>query len=239
MPAICEVKGTVLDSTTSLPIEYASVSVLNSAGQVVTGGVTDSDGSFRIREIRPGRYDVVVEFMGFKPYRIKDLKLSLRENKSIDLGQIKLISTFILIDEVNVIDEKPIFEFEADKMIYNSADDIVAGSGTAEDVLTKVPMVTVDQDGVVSLRGNPNVKVLINGRPNRLGADVDYIPASVIEKVEVITSPSAKYDPEGMAGIINIVLTKGRFEGLNGSLKINAKHNKYNSNQLQHRHLQQ
>ena len=87
--------------------------------------------------------------------------------------------------------QKPIFEFEADKMIYNSADDIVAGSGTAEDVLTKVPMVTVDQDGEVSLRGNPNVKILVNGRPNRLGNDVDYIPASVIEKIEVITSPSA------------------------------------------------
>ena len=136
---------------------------------------------------------------------------------------------FIQIDAVNVVEDKPIFEFEADKMVYNTSDDIVAGSGTAEDVLNKVPMITVDQDGQVKLRGNPNVKILINGRPNRSGGDVDNIPASIIEKIEVITSPSAKYDPEGMAGIVNIVLTKGRFEGLNGSVKINAKHNKHNS----------
>ena len=229
LPAICEIRGTVVDSTTGFPIEYASISILDKNEDLITGGVTDSDGYFKVREIKPGRYNVIVEFMGFESYKVKDLKLTLRENKSIDLGQIRLISTFILIDEVNVIDEKPIFEFEADKMIYNSADDIVAGSGTAEDVLTKVPMVTVDQDGEVSLRGNPNVKILVNGRPNRLGNDVDYIPASVIEKIEVITSPSAKYDPEGMAGIINIVLTKGRFEGLNGSLKINGKQNKFSS----------
>ena len=114
-------------------------------------------------------------------------------------------------------------------MIYNSSDDIVAGSGTAEDVLNKVPMVTVDQDGEVSLRGNPNVKILLNGRPNRQEGDVDNIPASLIDKVEIITSPSAKYDPEGMAGIINIVLKKGEYEGLNGSIKINGKHNAFNS----------
>ena len=142
---------------------------------------------------------------------------------------LKLEQTLLEMDEVTIIDKKPIFEFETDKMIYNSSDDIVAGSGTAEDVLNKVPMVTVDQDGEVSLRGNPNVKILVNGRPNRSGGEVDNIPASLIDKVEIITSPSAKYDPEGMAGIINIVLKKGRFEGLNGSFKVNGKHNSFNS----------
>ena len=229
MPAVCEIKGMVVDSTTGFSIEYASISVLGHDGDVITGGVTDADGFFRIREISPGHYDVKIEFMGFKAYQIEEVKLSMRGERSKDLGTITLTSAFIQLDAVNVVDDKPIFEFEADKMVYNSADDIVAGSGTAEDVLNKVPMVTVDQDGVVSLRGNPNVKVLINGRPNRSGGDVDYIPASIIEKVEIITSPSAKYDPEGMAGIINIVLTKGRFEGLNGSIKINGKQNKYNT----------
>ena len=149
--------------------------------------------------------------------------------KNFDAGILKLNSIVLVTEAVQVIDKKPIFEFEADKMIYNSSDDIVAESGTAEDVLNKVPMVTVDSEGEISLRGNPNVKILVNGRPNRTGTAVDNIPASLIDKVEIITSPSAKYDPEGMAGIINIQLKKGRFEGLNGSVRFGAKHNQFNS----------
>ena len=229
MPAICEIKGTVIDSTTGFPIQYASVSVLDQEDNIITGGVSDNDGYFHIREISPGQYSIKIEFMGFKAYQVEDIRLSMRGEKSKDLGKILLSSVFIQLEAVNVIEDKPIFEFEADKMVYNSSDDIVAGSGTAEDVLNKVPMVTVDTDGEISLRGNPNVKILINGRPNRSGGDVDNIPASLIEKVEVITSPSAKYDPEGMAGIINIVLEKGRFEGFNGNLKLYMKHNKFNS----------
>ena len=229
MPAICEIKGTVVDSTTGFPIEYASISVLDQEANIITGGVSDPDGYFHVREINPGKYNIKIEYMGFKAYEIKEVELSMRGERSKDLGQIALSSIFIQLETVNVVDEKPIFEFEADKMIYNSSDDIVAGSGTAEDVLNKVPMVTVDSDGEISLRGNPNVKILINGRPNRSGGDVDNIPASLIEKVEIITSPSAKYDPEGMAGIINIVLEKGRFEGFNGNIKVNLKHNKFNS----------
>ena len=208
MPAVCEIKGTVVDSTTGFPIEYASISVLDQEENVITGGVSDPDGYFHIREINPGKYNIKIEYMGFKAYQIEDIELSMRNERSRDLGQILLTSVFIQLEAVNVIEDKPIFEFEADKMVYNSSDDIVAGSGTAEDVLNKVPMVTVDSDGEISLRGNPNVKILINGRPNRSGGDVDNIPASIIEKVEIITSPSAKYDPEGMAGIINIVLEK-------------------------------
>ena len=136
------------------------------------------------------------------------------------------------MEAVNVVVDRPVFEFETDKMIYNTSDDIISDSGTAEDVLNKVPMVTVDQDGEISLRGNPNVKILVNGRPNRTGHEsnkVDNIPASLIDKVEIITSPSAKYDPDGMAGIINIVMKKGKYEGLNGSLRVNGKHNNYGS----------
>ena len=157
-----------------------------------------------------------------------EIKLSFQQERIRNLGEIKLKSISIELDAVKVIDIKPVYEFETDKMVYNASDDIVAGSGTAEDVLNKVPMVTVDQDGEVALRGNTNVKILLNGRPNREG-DVDNIPASLIDKVEVITSPSAKYDPEGMAGIINIVLKKGKYEGLNGTIKIHGKHNQHNS----------
>ena len=175
-------------------------------------------------------YSIKIEFMGYTSREFLNVKLAFSgATWKKDFGEIKLQPTSLELEIVNVIDEKPIFEFDADKMVYNSSDDIVAGSGTAEDVLNKVPMVTVDQDGEVSLRGNPNVKILLNGRPNRTGGDVDIIPASLNDKVEVITSPSAKYDPEGMAGIINIVLKKGTFEGLNGSIKSNMKHNEFNS----------
>ena len=164
-----------------------------------------------------------------KVYKLRISILSLKAKKNFDAGILKLNSIVLVTEAVQVIDKKPIFEFEADKMIYNSSDDIVAESGTAEDVLNKVPMVTVDSEGEISLRGNPNVKILVNGRPNRTGTAVDNIPASLIDKVEIITSPSAKYDPEGMAGIINIQLKKGRFEGLNGSVRFGAKHNQFNS----------
>ena len=222
-PAICEVSGVVVDSKSEKPIEYASVSVLLKDKSIETGGITDSNGKFQIGEIRPGNYILKIEFMGYESQTISDIKLSFRGKIKKDVGKIKLKLALLEMDEVNVVDDRPVFEFETDKMIYNAKDDIISGSGTAEDVLNKVPMVTVDQDGEVSLRGNPNVKILLNGRPNRTGGDVDIIPASLIDKVEVITSPSAKYDPEGMAGIINIVLKKGTFEGLNGSIKSNMK----------------
>ena len=225
----CSIYGTVIDSITNKAIEYTSVSVIDADGTVITGGISDYEGKFKVQEIKPGKYNVKIEYMGFTSIVIKDIRLSFRVSPVKSLGEIKLQPTALELEAVKVIDDKPIFEFEADKMIYNSSDDIVAGSGTAEDVLNKVPMVTVDQDGEVSLRGNPNVKILVNGRPNRQEGDVDNIPASLIDKVEIITSPSAKYDPDGMAGIINIVLKKGKYEGFNGSFKVNGKHNDFNS----------
>ena len=225
----CTIIGTVLDSISSQPIEYVSISVVETNGEILTGGITDSNGKFKIKGIKSGQYDIKIEYMGFSPQVFRGIELSFREKPVKLLGEIKLEPKALELEAVKVIDEKPIFEFEADKMVYNSSDDIVAGSGTAEDVLNKVPMITVDSDGEVSLRGNPNVKILINGRENRQDGEVDNIPASLIDKVEVITSPSAKYDPEGMAGIINIVLKKGEYEGFNGSIKMNGKHNAFNS----------
>ncbi len=228
MPAIGEISGTVVDSLTGKPLEYASISILKVNGEIETGGVTNKDGTFHIKEIKPSNYSIKIEFMGYAPTVISNIMLTFRGTLKKHIGTIKLNQILIPIDGATVIEDRPLFEFKTDKMIYNSSDDIIADSGTAEDILNKVPMVTVDQDGEVSLRGNPNVKILVNGRPNRTGEggkSVDNIPASLIDKVEVITSPSAKYDPDGMAGIINIVLKKGKYEGLNGSLKINGKSN--------------
>ena len=213
MPAICEISGTVVDSLTEKPLEYASVSILKVNGKIETGGVTNKGGTFHIKEIKPGNYIIKIEFMGYAPTVISNIMLTFRGTLKKHMGTIKLNQILIPIEEATVIEDRAIFEFKTDKMIYNSSDDIIADSGTAEDVLNKVPMVTVDQDGEVSLRGNPNVKILVNGRPNRTGEggkSVDNIPASLIDKVEIVTSPSAKYDPDGMAGIINIVLKKGK-----------------------------
>ena len=228
-PTGCEIHGSVMDSTTNQPIEYASISIMTIDGTIETGGITNSNGEFHVDGIKPGTYSLKAEFMGYTPIIIANIQLSYRNQREKDVGKIILIPSVLQLEAVKVIDEKPIFEFETDKMVYNSSEDIISDSGTAEDVLNKVPMVTVDQDGEVALRGNANVKILVNGRPNRTGEggkSVDNIPASLIDKVEVITSPSAKYDPDGMAGIINIVLKKGKYEGFNGNLKINGKSNK-------------
>ncbi len=230
MPEIGILKGSVVDSLTSKPIEYASLSIVSKRNDnVVTGGVTDADGLFYIDKIKLGNYKVIIEFIGYQKKVIDPVKLNFQEKYDKNLGTIQLKTSSLEMEAVNVFEEKPVYEFKTDKLVYNSSDDIVSGSGTAEDVLRKVPMVTVDQDGQIQLRGNSGVRVLVNGRPNRMGGDVDNIPASLIDKVEVITAPSAKYDPEGIAGIINIVLKKGEYEGLNGSIKFNGKHNKYTS----------
>tara|TARA_Y100000588_G_C14276818_1_gene934753 strand:+ start:2834 stop:5359 length:2526 start_codon:yes stop_codon:yes gene_type:complete len=230
-PPGCEIHGSVIDSISGSAIQYAQISILKTDNSIETGGMANEMGIFKIDDIKPGTYSVKIDFMGFDDVLISNVSVSYREGRIKELGEIKMIPNALELQTIKVIDEKPIFEFEADKMVYNASEDIAAGSGTAEDVLNNVPMITVDQDGEVSLRGNPNVKILINGRPNRQGGDVDNIPASLIDQVEVITSPSAKYDPEGMAGIINIVLKKGKYEGFNGSIKFNGKHNQFNSYQ--------
>ena len=146
----------------------------------------------------------------------------------MNLGTITLNPKSIDALEVSVTEDMPKIEFETDKLVYTPSGDILASSGSAEDVLNNVPMVLVDQDGSVTLKGSSNVKILVNSRENRIGEggnDVDNIPASMIEKVEVITSPSAKYDPEGMAGIINIILKKDKDRGFNGEVKLYTKKN--------------
>ena len=160
-PTGCEIYGTVIDSISSQPIEYTSISVIDPNQTVIAGGITNSDGKFEIEEIKPGKYDVKIEFMGFSPVIFSDIQLSFRGQRVKDLGTIKLVPTSLELEAIKVIDEKPIFEFETDKLVYNSSEDIISDSGTAEDVLNKVPMVTVDQDGAVELRGNPNVKILV------------------------------------------------------------------------------
>ncbi len=220
--------GIIVDSQTQNPIEYVSISVQSvEDNSIVSGGISDKDGYFYIGNLFPGNYNLKIEYIGYEEYTIPSVSLNPEKRMKKDFGKINLIQKSIDIDAVQVIEDKPLYEFETDKMVYNASEDIITGSGTAEDVLKKVPMVTIDQDGEISLRGNPNVKIMVNGRPIR--TDVSNITAATIDKVEVITSPSAKYDPEGMAGIINIELKKGDYQGFNGSLRFNGRNNQYYS----------
>jgi len=219
--------GTVVNATTGDPIEYASVSLVNqNSNEVEAGQLTLLDGRFILSGFHKGSYKLSITFMGFETWISEVINIT-DTNIIKDLGTIGLNIKSIKSEDVNITEQKEAYEFTADKIVYTPEKDIIASSGSAEDVLTQAPLVSVDQDGEVSLRGNSNVNILVDGRAKRI--DLGSISASQIKQVEVITSPSAKYDPEGMAGIINIILKKGSKDGFNGILKFNGRHNKYYS----------
>ena len=229
-PAIGVLEGVVIDSSTSTPIEYASVSVSKIRdGEIVAGSVTNKQGFFKVKEIPLGRYRMVVEFIGYEKIIIEPINLYPGEGGGIeqDLGTIALSVSSVQMIEVDVIGELPQFIQTIDKKIFFVDQSLTVIGGTASDALKKIPSVDVDIDGNISLRGDQNVNVLIDGKPSGLtGGDrramVDNIPAAMIDRVEVITNPSAKYDPDGMGGIINIILKRGRFEGVNGNTSVTA-----------------
>ena len=223
------IDGVIINSETGNAVEYASVSIYDfETDELVAGSITDIQGYFSIDKIPMGSFFMVIQFIGYEIYRDDEIILSSIAGVRQNLGEIKLNPKSIEGLEVSVTEDMPKIEFETDKLVYTPSGDILASSGSAEDVLNNVPMVLVNQDGGVTLKGSSNVKILVNNRENRIGEggnDVDNIPASMIEKVEVITSPSAKYDPEGMAGIINIILKKDKDRGFNGEVKLYTKQN--------------
>jgi len=231
MPAIGVLQGVVLDSASNEPIEYASISVSRMRDdEIITGGVADVGGRFKIEEIPLGRYRVVVEFIGYEKAVIESINLFPGDRGGgieQDLGTIALSVSMVQLQEVEVIGEVPQFIQTIDKKIFFVDQSLTVQGGTASDALKKIPSVDVDIDGNISLRGDQNVNVLIDGKPSGLThgdrrAMVDNIPAAMIDRVEVITNPSAKYDPDGMGGIINIILKRGQFEGVNGNTSITA-----------------
>jgi len=225
-PKIASLSGEIIDQKTNKPVPYATITLFSlPQDEAVDGIMCDDEGTFNLTELIPGKYRIVIESIGYEKYIIENFALNRKEGIKRRINIIKLTPKAIDLDAINVVEERSMIEFETDKMIFNASDDIISAGGTAEDVLRKVPMVTVDLDGEVSLRGNSNVKILLDGRDSRFGSEIDNIPSSMIDQVEVITSPSAKYDPEGMAGIINIKLKKGAYEGLNGKIKFNGRHN--------------
>ncbi len=212
------VSGKVLDKDSKQPLEYATVVLKNLKDNKLSGGITDGKGEFYIK-IAGGTYDISVEFISFKTVSFKNRTI----DKNINLGTVILSEDGEILDEVNIIPEKSTVDIRLDKKIYNVGKDMTVKGGNVADVLDNVPSVSVDIEGNVSLRGNENVRILIDGKPSSLvGLDgtsaLRQLPADAIERVEVITSPSARYDAEGTAGILNIILRKGKVTGFNGSI---------------------
>tara|TARA_R110002074_G_scaffold61561_5_gene148771 strand:+ start:10849 stop:13365 length:2517 start_codon:yes stop_codon:yes gene_type:complete len=213
------ITGQVLDQETNEPLEYATL-VLQSVEnpERITGGITDIDGNYSV-ETNPGTYNVSIEYISYKTYKKANQLLS----KNTNLGIIKLSLDVAQLDAVEVVGEKTTVEVRLDKKIYNIGKDLTTSGANISDALNNIPSVTVDIDGAIALRGNDNVRILINGKPSAMagfGSTDAFrsLPADAIEKVEVITSPSARYDAEGTAGILNIVLKKEKTLGVNGTI---------------------
>ncbi len=218
LPGTGRISGVVIDSTSKSPVQYATVALINpKTGKPVNGSICDDKGRFSITKIAAGNYRLVLSFIGYTPKSFDHISIS-DKNNNINLGRIFISPSTQVLKEVTVTGQKPLVEEKVDRMIYNADVDKTTRGGDAADVLRRVPMLTVDMDGNVSLRGSTNVKVLINNKPSTITANsvadaLQQIPADEIKSVEVITSPSAKYDAEGTAGIININTKKNNLEG--------------------------
>ncbi|RMB62968.1 TonB-dependent receptor [Dokdonia sinensis] len=215
------VNGKVFDADTNTPMEYATVSFTDQAGKIVTGGITDQKGEYNI-EVPSGTYSVKFEFISYEPKTLTNQKLI----SDITLPNISLETDSQALNEVIVRAETTEVQVRLDKKIYNIGKDLTTSGATVSDALSNVPSVTVDVDGAIALRGNGNVRILINGRPSAIAGfgstdALQQLPAEAIERVEVITSPSARYDAEGTAGILNIILRKEKTLGLNGQIQAN------------------
>ena len=211
------ISGSVIDSDTNQPVEFANVALINPAtGKPVDGSVCDDKGKFVINKVAEGTFNVAVSFIGYETQTVNGIKVD--KHGDVNMGLIKLGTATKVLQEVVVEGQKALIEERVDRTIYNAENDQTTRGGDATDVLKRVPMLSVDMDGNVSLRGSQNITVLINYKPSTIMASsvadaLKQIPADQIKTVEVITSPSAKYDAEGSGGIINIVTKKNTMQG--------------------------
>ncbi len=216
------IAGTIIDGATGGPLASATVAVRSSAdSSLVTGAIVDKDGTFAISGLRPGGYYARISFVG---YTTRFIDVAIRpESLNLTLGDITLLPDSSLKNEVAVTARRDFMSVGIDRTVYKTADLLVSSGGNATDLLRNLPQIEVDADGNVSLRGNQNVAIQINGRPMTLkgvslAAFLRGLPAGSVERIEVVTNPSAKYDPEGMGGIINIVMNQQTDLGLSGSI---------------------
>lgn len=218
-----KIKGKIIDADTKSPMEYANVAIYNKQdAKLITGAIANESGVFEISELPFGNYYVEANFIGFEKTTVADVKI-IPNSSSVDMGTIELAVSRQNIGTVDVVAERNRVEYKIDKKVINVTNDINAAGGSAVTVLENTPSVEVDIDGNVSLRGSSSFTVLIDGRPSVLsGSDaLRQIPSSAIQNIEIITNPSVKYDPDGMAGIINVVMKKNVLSGVNGIINVN------------------
>ena len=213
------ITGKVIDATLNQPLPYVNIIVKNTEGEIITGGISLDDGTFKITDIPEGQYVVTVQYIGFQSVN-KDVTIAKKKSK-IDLGNISLVEEVEGLDEVTVIAETSTVVQKIDRKVINVGKDLTSAGTTASELLNNVQSVSVDsQTGNISLRGNENVRVLVDGKPSSISADqlLKQIPSTSIKQIELITNPSAKYSPEGMSGMINIILHKNANQGFNGNI---------------------
>lgn len=213
-----KITGTVVDSTTHQPVPFATVALTDPAtNKPIDGAVADDKGNFTIAKVGEGDYKILISFIGYQTKTIGRVTVESKKDQ-VDLGTVQISPSVQLLQEVTIQGQRTLIEEKVDRTVYNAEADNTNKGGDATDVLRKVPMLSVDLDGNVSLRGSQNLKVLINNRPSTITAGsiadaLKQIPSDMIKSVEVITSPSAKYDAEGSGGIINIITKKNELNG--------------------------
>ncbi|WP_412985012.1 TonB-dependent receptor domain-containing protein [Pontimicrobium sp. IMCC45349] len=218
-----EIKGKVIEENSQLPIAYATILIADKDTKIPITGTTSNDSGDFVLSTEANNFYIEISFIGFNTITISDYK---EENQIIDLKTVTLSENLEALSEVVVQAERSQTEFKLDKRVFNVGKDLSSTGASALEVLNNVPSVTVNIEGVISLRGSQGVQMLINGKPSVLASEegnaLGTITADMIEKIEVITNPSAKYDAEGTSGIINIILKKEEKRGLNGSVTLNT-----------------
>jgi len=230
------ISGKIIDSKTGKPLEYASISLTNTDwGKIIEGTITDAKGRFYMNKIRSGKYQISVGYLG---YDIQNNNFELTKKKpDVKLADILLVANAEMLSEVKISEQKVIFETKIDKIVYNAENDMNEGLSDATDVLRKAPLLTVDLEGEVSLRGSKNIKFLVNGKASSfftsdIATALQMIPADEIKSVEIITSPGSKYDGEGDAGIVNIITKRKVIDGYKSTLSsaLGTRMNRQNAN---------
>jgi len=215
------VSGLIIDKNTNEALPYVNIVIRDAAHQILTGGITNDKGEFSINKIAGGKNIIEIQYIGYKPF-VRELEFTLK-NSTYKLGTVRLEEDAEVLNEVVVRAELSTVTQKIDRKVINVGKDLTAAGATASEVLDNVQSVSVDnQTGAVSLRGNENVRILVDGKPTNISAAqlLQQIPSSSIKSVELITNPSAKYNPEGMSGIINIVLNKNANIGFNGNVNL-------------------
>ncbi|WP_350286699.1 TonB-dependent receptor [uncultured Croceitalea sp.] len=211
------ISGAIVDKDSQQPIPYANV-VIKSGENVVTGGITNEKGNFSVTNIAFGAYDFEVQFIGYKT--ISTAVTLDKANKKLNLGRLFIEEDAVALESVEVVAERSTIEQKIDRKVINVGKDLTTVGASASDIMGNIPSVSIDQDGEISFRGNENVRILVDGKPTNISSSelLQQIPSTSIKTIELITNPSAKYNPEGMSGIINITLKKNTSLGFNGSL---------------------